>query len=404
MFFTTPDGLAAIEFQLDWVSEHASHTDKYYAPRVNFWRDAFPDNVYEQLKFKSVGEQIEFEFDAGEIVPVTDNRKAFSIKSGQFQRHYRNGADIAPRSGRYYPKGILKDIAGVFKANVEPFRMAEVNPSTLTVDFNHPLGGRRLKLTAAIQEVWAKTKERGGECIDWLDTITQGPGMQSRWSGRPTDFFSDRPFSREDESADGVFYEKPRFVNHLDDTAIRNITEIYRGFVKPGFKVLDLMSSWTSHLPEDVEFARVTGLGMNREELAANPRLTDHRVHDLNREPALPFTDRSYDLVVCTASIEYLNQPFTIFEEVYRVLKPGGIFVVTFSNRWFPPKAIKIWTEIHEFERMGLVTEYFLQSGKFDNLSTYSIRGLPRSETDKYYPENLYSDPVYAVWGSANPA
>jgi SAM-dependent methyltransferase len=145
--------------------------------------------------------------------------------------------------------------------------------------------------------------------------------------------------------------------------------------------------------------SQVTGLGMNIDELQSNARLTDYLIHDLNRSPELPFDSEAYDAVVCTVSVEYLTHPVAVFEEIGRVLSPGGLFLVTFSNRWFPPKVVKIWQDIHEFERMGLVIEYFNASGRFENLSTLSIRGYPRPETDKYFGQLFYSDPVYAVWG-----
>jgi ubiquinone/menaquinone biosynthesis C-methylase UbiE len=115
--------------------------------------------------------------------------------------------------------------------------------------------------------------------------------------------------------------------------------------------------------------------------------------------PQIPFDDHEFDAVICTVSVEYLIHPFDIFEEINRVLKPGGIFIVTFSNRWFPPKAISIWSELHEFERMGLVLEFFLKSGHYKNLQTHSMRGLPRPADDKYVSQILFSDPVSAVWG-----
>ena len=111
------------------------------------------------------------------------------------------------------------------------------------------------------------------------------------------------------------------------------------------------------------------------------------------------FESNSFDAVVCTVSIEYLIDPLAVSAEVSRVLRPDGYFIVTFSNRWFPTKAIKIWKELHEFERMGMVLEYFIRSGGFKDLQTYSIRGLPRPHDDKYFPDLWYSDPVYAVWG-----
>jgi len=119
-----------------------------------------------------------------------------------------------------------------------------------------------------------------------------------------------------------------------------------------------------------------------------------------NMMPAtLPFESNTFDAVVNTASVEYLTDPLAVFSEVSRVLRPDGYFIVTFSNRWFPTKAITVWRELHEFERMGLVLEYFLRAGGFKDLQTYSIRGLPRPHDDKYFPELMFSDPVYAVWG-----
>jgi SAM-dependent methyltransferase len=137
---------------------------------------------------------------------------------------------------------------------------------------------------------------------------------------------------------------------------------------------------------------------MNREELEKNEQLRDFEVHDLNENPALPFQDGSFDAVICNASVEYLTDPLAVFKEVGRVLKHAGCFLLTFSNRWFPPKVIAVWEQLHEFERMGLVTEYFLQSERFEKIHTYSIRGLPRPEGDKYYGKMLVSDPVYGVW------
>jgi SAM-dependent methyltransferase len=138
---------------------------------------------------------------------------------------------------------------------------------------------------------------------------------------------------------------------------------------------------------------------MNPDELNANPRAAERVVHDLNRLPVLPFGDGRFDAVICSVSVEYLIRPFEVFDDVARVLRPGGRFIVTFSNRWFPPKAIRVWAELHEFERMGMVLEYFLKSGQYGQLETFSLRGLPRPENDKYFGRMYFADPVYAVWG-----
>jgi SAM-dependent methyltransferase len=159
------------------------------------------------------------------------------------------------------------------------------------------------------------------------------------------------------------------------------------------------MSSWNSHLPESLELAQLTGLGLNREEMGQNPRLTDYVVHDLNRNPVLPFENQAFEAVICTVSVEYLTHPGEIFREVARILKPGGYFIHTFSNRWFPPKVVRIWTELLEWERPGLVLEYFLGSGSYDRINTFSARGWPRPVSDRYFTQVPVSDPVYAVWG-----
>jgi len=256
-----------------------------------------------------------------------------------------------------------------------------------------------LSLSMTVGRVSPKESERGGSSVDWVGLLTEGPGMQARWQGTPTDFFSDTPFARRNEQADNRFYDNPRLVHHLDQTAREMLADLYERFVKDGAQVLDLMSSWVSHLPKGVNPDRVSGLGMNRAELEQNPQLTDLQVHDLNIAPVLPYENESFDVAICSVSVEYLTQPLDVFADVGRVLKPGGTFVVAFSNRWFPPKAVRIWEQIHEFERVGLVMEYFLRSGAFNNLGTYSMRGLPRPQNDKYAREIALSDPVYAVWG-----
>ncbi|MHC4476651.1 MAG: class I SAM-dependent methyltransferase [Planctomycetota bacterium] len=143
---------------------------------------------------------------------------------------------------------------------------------------------------------------------------------------------------------------------------------------------------------------RVVGLGLNEKELKKNLQLNDFVVYDLNANPVLPFESDSFDAVVCTVSVEYLTDPLAVFKEVARVLRQEGYFVLTFSNRWFPSKVVKVWQDIHGFERMGLVLEYFIRSERFKELQTYSVRGMPRPRDDKYFPDLRFSDSIFAVW------
>jgi len=393
------DSLVDIIFNLRWKSDTAYHTDCYQASRVNIWRDVFPPGLLDSFLGKESGERIAVQLKDGDSLPRYDSQKLFTIKRSQFDTSMGRLGVLRPQFGRFYPKGLLNGVSGVYKANVEPFRCVGVNNGNMSVDFNHPIAGRDLQLSCLIGKVERKKVERGGTSIDWFETLAAGPGMQARWQNHATDYFAEDAFARKDERPDETFYSSPRFVQHIDDTAIEMVRNTYGRFLTGGMRVLDLMSSWQSHVPTNVQLKSLTGLGLNMDELKRNRQLTNITVQDLNVNKTLPYPNDTYDAVLNTVSVEYLTDPIAIFKEVARVLHPGGHFVVTFSNRWFPPKAIKIWEELHDFERMGLVAEYFLQSGGFANVQTYSIRGLPRPHNDKYYPDLLHSDPVYAVWG-----
>lgn len=178
--------------------------------------------------------------------------------------------------------------------------------------------------------------------------------------------FPDGFFARQDEGEDALFYQVPRLVEHIDPATIDALTKVYRDLLPPGGAVLDLMSSWISHLPPDVEFERVSGLGMNAEELSANPRLVDHVVQDLNREPELPYADASFDAVINAVSIQYLMRPVEVFRSCARVLRPGGTHLIATSHRCFPTKAIRAWHVLPPAERLDVIRQYFLLAGGYE--------------------------------------
>jgi SAM-dependent methyltransferase len=119
------------------------------------------------------------------------------------------------------------------------------------------------------------------------------------------------------------------------------------------------MSSWVSHLPDDLQFEHIYGHGLNGEELAKNPRLNEYFVQNLNQDQKLPLADASVDAVLNTVSVQYLQYPEAIFAEVYRILKPDGIAIFSFSNRMFYHKAIEVWRDGSEIDRVELVKGYF---------------------------------------------
>jgi SAM-dependent methyltransferase len=212
-------------------------------------------------------------------------------------------------------------------------------------------------------------------------------------------------FSRQDEAPDNFFYTQPRFVTHIDDYAIAAVGEAYREFLEPGGDYLDLMSSWVSHFPPDFEMNRLVGHGMNEEELSQNPRLSEYFVQDLNLKPELPLETDSLDGVVICVSVQYLTQPVEVFKEIGRVLKPGAPLVVTYSNRCFPMKAVRIWQSLGDEDRGRLVALYAQESGAFESatLHDFSPRrtffGVP-DDPDlrrRVASEQLYTDPLFVV-------
>ncbi len=148
-----------------------------------------------------------------------------------------------------------------------------------------------------------------------------------------------------DQNEDSLFYSYPRFVTHVDDNFINQLTQLYREKLQPQTRILDLMSSWVSHLPPEMEFAHIEGQGMNEQELAKNPRLDHYFIQNLNLNPKLPFPDEDFQAVICAVSIQYLEYPEAIFSEIARILKPNGIAIFSFSNRMFYQKAITVWRD-----------------------------------------------------------
>lgn len=206
-------------------------------------------------------------------------------------------------------------------------------------------------------------------------------------SRQPEDLFHPEYFRRDDERPDALFYTEPRLVVHIDDHAIRAIGAYLSEVLPVDGVILDLMSSWRSHLPECPTMGKVVGLGLNRVEMKENPQLDEALVHDLNANPALPFRDSTFSAAILTVSVQYLTRPEQVFAEVARVLKPGARFHVIYSNRMFPTKATAIWKTLSDGDRAKLISAYFRRSALWDDPEAHDI--TPRLGT--------YSDPVYVV-------
>ena len=207
---------------------------------------------------------------------------------------------------------------------------------------------------------------------------------------RPTDSpFPPQAFQREDEGDDPLFYTHPRLVVHIDDQAIAAVGQVFRALIPPGSVVLDLMSSWRTHWPLGHPRKRLVGLGLNDVEMRENPDLDEYLVHDVNRGPDLPFDANTFDAVVVTVSVQYMTRPVETFQQVNRILKPGGQLIITFSNRMFPTKAVRIWRQSSDQAHIELVAAYMDFAGNYEDIRG----GLVNPETSPP------GDPLFLVVG-----
>ena len=195
-------------------------------------------------------------------------------------------------------------------------------------------------------------------------------------------------FAKQDSTDDQLFYQPARLVTHIDDHAIEALTDLYRETLPRDGVILDLMSSWVSHLPPELRTREVIGHGMNAQELAANPKLDRWFVQNLNEAQTLPLANASVDAALCCASVQYLQRPIVVFQEVKRVLRADAPFVVSFSNRCFPTKAVAIWRSL-DLAGQGALVRHYMESAGFASVAVNILRDGRRS------------DPLIAVTGRA---
>ena len=390
------NSMLSLSMRVDWESDDVKHSDIMVFERFNVWRDSdlLPEGLSQEITGKQIGHTASRDYAAGDVLPKWSESLMYTINATDFNPDSANALKIKPRSGRYYPQSWVSGVADIYQGNMHPGRLVILSEDQFRFDINHPMSAYSMTLSIEILGIANASGERGGRCNEHVLELLDGPGMQAQRQDVATDFFSGDELGRIDDSDDGLFYSVPRMVNHLDQTACDEIEKLYSKLIPENATVLDLMASWNSHLPEQLTTSSVSGLGLNEEELKANARLDDFVVQDLNNNIALPYADASMDTVICTASVEYLTNPFEIFREVARLLKPDGIFINVFSNRWFPTKSVATWSEMHEFERIAFVMALYKESGMYDQLHTYSLRGLPRPEDDKHADRLLHSDPV----------
>jgi hypothetical protein len=375
-----------VEICLTWRSRCATHRDRQFIAGIDPQRDRLGPFDLAPLVAAEGGMP-------GDVMRLADR----VVLAGRSDDDVRNSSlqgwrHAGPLPGRHYPRGLLNELP---RRDLRPFRVLGVEAASVRADFNPPLAGIECAVDAAVvgATVNESPESQPRQHADLF--LYSGPGMQAALPDADTDFFTGTPFARADEADDARFYERERLVDHIDAPTRTELARIYRRFLRPGMAVLDLMASWNSHLPDSLDLD-VTGLGMNESELGHNPRLARRLMHDLNQSPEIPLPSSGLDAALCALSIEYLTRPLDVMREVARTLKPGAPFVIAFSDRWFPPKAIRLWSELHPFERMALVADYLRLSGMFDRIETESLRGLPPPGGGHHRP---FADPLFVVAG-----
>ena len=368
----------AFDVRLEWRSRFASHVD---CLRVN------ANALQADGRWLAAGTQVSREGGELRLDAAPWLRPAAQATVELARDDLRLPEDLRP--GRFYPARLFGRALGRPR-DPEPVRLLGFSPDgRLLVDPNHPLAAQQVSLVLAPAPGPAAPGLR-------LAELFLGPGLQLPPAEPQACYFPAGALARRDDSNDIGFYAAPRLVQHLDATCREELSGLYGGLLQSGMRVLDLMASHDSHLPPGA--FDVAGIGLNGEELAANPRLAERVVQDLNACPQLPWPDARFDAALCTVSIEYLTQPRAIMAELRRVLRPGGLVAVTFSDRWFPTKAIAVWSRLHEFERLGLVL-HLLHDAGFSSLHTETRRGRPRPADDKHAAERASADPLFAAWG-----
>ncbi|MES9941392.1 MAG: methyltransferase domain-containing protein [Candidatus Thiodiazotropha sp. 6PLUC2] len=396
-----PHGLASVTLSAHWADDLVVHEEQLHVEKFSVWREAdtLPPEIGQNLVGIRANDELQANVKAGEVVASWVSDRQISTKPACFDRHHRQGLEVTPRLGRFYPQGFFKGVQGIYSEAVEPARIIELSGDRMRIDLNQPLARFPLQLKFHLDEVLSGYDRRGGRCASPLDNLLQFPGLAAPLrDGQDTDYGDDSDgMSRMDERSDDSFYANPRMVQHLDTKALQTINSLYRRLIPPQSEVLDLMASFDSHL-QGTELANIHLLGMNAKELSANQSASNSTLQDLNKSPTLPFENNSLDAIISTASIEYLCRPTEVLTEALRVLRPGGITVISFSNRWFPTKAIRVWSELHMFERIGMVSQWLQRAG-YTRMHTFSSRGWPRPADDTHAGQTPYSDPVFAVWG-----
>ena len=346
------NALGAIEFTVAWEKDGLTHEEWFLGRKFNPVNDVFPRSMREALEGKRARESVTMTYAPRMCIPRHRDSLVQTFDLARLRKKTVNGCPVTPLEGRFYPQGHIDGLLDVYPDTLTPFRLIELDDDTFTADRNHPLATIPVTITATIQHLEERATGTYGSLTHWREaTCDWGPGMQAMFDDEPTTFFHSGFFDQKDTS--DTEFTPPA----MDETARENLAAIQARFIKPGMRVLDF------------------SLGTTR------PQGT-------------------YDAAVCTCSVEYMTRPVDILRYVAHFLAPGAPVVIAFTNRSDKERVIRGWTELHEFEWMGLALEYLRAANLFENAGSVSKRNDWRREDDPRFIETKgVSDPVYVVYG-----
>ncbi len=355
-----------------WRTTDARFCDTRIIRGFDPGRDAAPGEITEALSDASAGTRLRYSFAAGSLIAERDDRCCLWLP----RSHFRPPPDTPqpqPVVGRYYPTRYLVEMDSPCRA--EHLRIRDMDAHRLFIDFNHPLAGQHLELRLEVDAVRNGSEVPTGSPRDLTHELCDGgPGMQAH---EPA-FDPATAFARLDEDPDADFFSRPSLSPYWETPALHRVSREYRRLIPPASRVLDLMAGVHSPLQEaDIDGLSVHCAGLNRIELEHNPLCDERRALDVNVPAPLPWPDGHFDAVLIHAAIEYVIRPCELFDEVHRILRPGGRFIISFGNCWVDEKVIRIWTELQEFERPALLLSWLRRQGGFARFEACSLRGLP---------------------------
>ncbi len=370
------NGVLLLRGTIRWQGQDAAFADSHIVANFRPGFDRLPQSLVPELRNSMPGDRLRQTFEPGELLEPyrPELRQRLSRECFRLPEPAMNTG-----IGRFHPVAWFQGLELPSDTKPAYCRIIDLDDRQIAIDLNHPLAGKDIELELHILGRNKMPPTPGTPPKDLTALLcNNGPGMQDRLPQRETDFDDRQPLPRLDEGDDAAFFAEPSLEPYWSRAALEQVSRLYRRLLQPGRRVLDLMAGVHSPLQEaGIKSLSVSCAGLNAVELDRNPVCSERRALNVNRDLPLPWPERHFDAVLIHAAIEYVTRPDDLFDELHRVLQPGGRLVITFSNRWVEEKVVRLWTGLQDFERHGLLLSWLRRQGGFTDCRGCSIRDLP---------------------------